>query len=237
MTRRALLVALGVLVAMAASAQQPLAPVAPAPPAGETALESKAIAVLKASSARLAADRTLSFTAVAAYESPSRLGPALVYTTKSAVTVQRPNSLKVVTTGDGPASEFYYDGKTMMAFSLAEGLVAVAEAPPTIDAALEAAYHSAAIYFRFTDAIVADPYADIARVLARLSRPGAGQLANRPGSESVGGGFDCAPGPDGSGSRVERHRSRKAAKGTVVDGGRGCLPSAGHYRLQPLDRW
>src|SRR5262249_12572334 len=72
MTRRALLVALGVLVAMAASAQQPLAPVAPAPPAGETALESKAIAVLKASSARLAADRTLSFTAVAAPERPSR---------------------------------------------------------------------------------------------------------------------------------------------------------------------
>src|SRR5215470_12796045 len=109
MTRRALLVAPGVLVAMAASS-------ATAGP-------------------RLAAARTLSFTAVAAYESPSRLGPARVYTTKSAVTVQRPNSLKVVTTGDGPASEFYYHGKTMMAFSPAEGLVAVAGAPPTIDAA------------------------------------------------------------------------------------------------------
>jgi len=236
MTRRALLVAPGVLVAMAASSAT-AGPRRAGPLAGETALESKAIAVLKAFSARLAAARTLSFTAVAAYESPSRLGPARVYTTKSAVTVQRPNSLKVVTTGDGPAPEFYYDGKTMMAFSPAEGLVAVAEAPPTIDAALEAAYHSVAIYFPFTDAIVADPYADIARVLAHSGRPGAGQLANRPGSESVGGGFDCAPGPDGSGSRVERHRSRKAAKGTVVDGGRGCLPSAGHYRLQPLDRW
>ena len=41
-------------------------------------------------------------------------------------------------------------------------LVAVAEAPPTIDGALNAAYDSAAIYFPFTDVIVADPYKDIA---------------------------------------------------------------------------
>ena len=50
----------------------------------------------------------------------------------------------------------------MMAFAPAENLVAVAEAPPTIDAALKAAYDSAAIYFPFTDVIVADPYKDIA---------------------------------------------------------------------------
>ena len=50
----------------------------------------------------------------------------------------------------------------MTAFSPAENLVAVAEAPPTIDAALKAAYDSAAIYFPFTDVIVADPYKDIA---------------------------------------------------------------------------
>ena len=102
------------------------------------------------------------FTAVISYESPSRLGPPLVYTTKSEVTLQRPDKLRVITPGDGPASEFYYDGKTMMAFEPAANLVAVAEAPPTIDAALKAAYDSAAIYFPFTDVIVADPYKGIA---------------------------------------------------------------------------
>ena len=50
----------------------------------------------------------------------------------------------------------------MVAFAPAENLIAVAEAPPTIDAALKAAYDSAAIYFPFTDLIVADPYKDIA---------------------------------------------------------------------------
>src|SRR5262249_30853312 len=39
--------------------------------------------------------------------------------------------------------------------------VAIASAPPTIDAALKAAYDEAAIYFPFTDLVVADPYKDI----------------------------------------------------------------------------
>jgi len=128
---------------------------------GGVEIESKATDILKASSSRLAAARSMKFTAVVSYENPSRPGPPLVYTTKSEVTLQRPDKLRVITPYDGPATEFYYDGKTMTAFSPAEDLVAVAEAPPTIDAALEAAYHSAAIYFPFSDVIVADPYKDI----------------------------------------------------------------------------
>src|SRR5712692_6391958 len=104
----------------------------------------------------------MTFTAVVSYENPSRLGPPLVYTTKSEVMMQRPDKLRVLTLGDGPPSEFYYDGKIMMAFAPAENLVAVADAPPTIDAALQAAFDSAAIYFPFSDVIVADPYGDIA---------------------------------------------------------------------------
>jgi hypothetical protein len=133
----------------------------------EPVLEPKAIDLLKAMGARLAAARTMSFTAVSTYESPSRIGPALAYTTLSEVTLQRPDRLRVITPGDGPASEFYYDGHTMMAYAPAENLVAVADAPPTIDAALKAAYDGAAIYFPFTDVVVADPYKDIADGLLR----------------------------------------------------------------------
>jgi len=128
-------------------------------------LEPRAIALLKAASARLAAARSLSFTAVEIFEHPSRHGHPLAYATKSDVTLQRPDRLRVIISGDGPASEFYYDGKIMMAFAPAENLVAVANAPPTIDATLEAAYHSAGIYFPFTDLIVADPYKDMAEGL------------------------------------------------------------------------
>ncbi|MEO8752092.1 MAG: DUF2092 domain-containing protein [Casimicrobiaceae bacterium] len=128
----------------------------------ELTLEPKALELLKAASDRLAAAHSMHFTAVVSYESPSLLGPPLVYTTKSDVVMQRPDKLRVITSGDGPPSEFYYDGKTMMAFAPSENLVAVADAPPTIDAALKAAFDSAAIYFPFSDVIVADPYRDIA---------------------------------------------------------------------------
>ncbi|MFM0220476.1 DUF2092 domain-containing protein [Paraburkholderia dipogonis] len=137
-------------------------PAKAAAPAFQPGLEPRAIDVLKAACARLASARSMTFTAVVSYESPSRLGPPLVYSTRSEVTLQRPDKLKVITLGDGPPSEFYYDGKAMMAFSPTDNLVAVADAPPTIDAALKAAFDSAAIYFPFSDVIVADPYKDIA---------------------------------------------------------------------------
>jgi hypothetical protein len=142
-------------------------------------LEPKAIAILKAASARLAGARTMAFTAIEVFESPSRQGHPLAYTTKYEVTLQRPDKLRVDTLADGPASSFYFDGKTMTAFAPTENLVAVANAPPTVDAVLKAAYSSAAIYFPFTDVIVADPYGDMAGTL---------QLAYYIGQSRVVGG-------------------------------------------------
>ncbi|MFO1432292.1 MAG: DUF2092 domain-containing protein [Candidatus Competibacteraceae bacterium] len=170
---RTLLLAAGLFLAAGVNAQQPpTAPKAAAepaqPPSKEAApaikpvLEPKAIDLLKAMSARLTGAKLMSFTALTTYEHPSRLGPALAYTTLSEVLMERPNKLRVLTAGDGPASEFYYDGKVVMVYSPAENLVAMAEAPPTLDAMLKAAFERAGIYFPFTDVIVADPYKDIA---------------------------------------------------------------------------
>jgi hypothetical protein len=167
-----LLMALGLFLATA-NAQTPSKPQAtkkkavpakqPVAAEPEPDLEPKAVEILKAAGSRLATARTMSFTAVESYENPSRQGHPLVYANKYQVTLQRPDKLRVDLSGDGPASEFYYDGKRMMAFAPAENLVAIAEAaPPTIDKALESAYHSAAIYFPFTDLIVTDPYQDLA---------------------------------------------------------------------------
>ena len=180
---RALIAAAGVLLAVCAFAQDSKPPATNAPPAAPaglatdgaaaapvatppaTQLEPKAIELLKAACDRLAGAHAVTFTAVVSYESPSVLGPALVYSTRSEVTVQRPNKLRVITPGDGPATEFYYDGRTMTAFAPAENLVATAVAPATIDATLAAAFDSAAIYFPFTDLVVADPYKDLAEGL------------------------------------------------------------------------
>src|SRR5262245_25915740 len=103
----ALLIALGLLLAASANAQQPQeAPAQVSKPAASSsktgapaaapAIEPKAIEILKAASNRLAAAHSMSFTAVVTYESPSRLGPPLAYTTKSEVTMQRPDKLRVL---------------------------------------------------------------------------------------------------------------------------------------------
>src|SRR5215472_15089112 len=139
----------------AKSAEKKKSPAAPT----KMVLEQRAMDLLKAASERLAAAKAMTFTAVVSYEHPSQLGPPLVYTLHYDVTVQRPDKLKVVMPGDGPASEFYYDGKSMVAFAPAENLTARADAPPTIDAALKQAYEKAAIYYPFGDLIVSDPYA------------------------------------------------------------------------------
>ena len=158
---RALALVLGLLVAGGVAGQTPPADAKPAAPPAKAAkaakpakkpaapefklvLEARAMDLLKATSARLAAAKSMSFTATVGYEYPSKLGPPIVYTTRYDVTMQRPDKLRILSPGDGPASEFYYDGKAMIAYAPAENLVAVADAPPTIDAALKAAFDTAA---------------------------------------------------------------------------------------------
>lgn len=150
-----------------ATKQKATTPAKSAAPRGPE-LEPKAVEILKATGARLAGAHTVAFTATETFESMSRQGVPLVYANKSEVTLRRPNKLRVLQIGDGPSSEFYYDGKIVMAYAPAENLVAVADAPPTIDKTLETVYHSAGIYFPFTDLIVADPYGDLAPTLQHV---------------------------------------------------------------------
>jgi hypothetical protein len=162
--------ALSILAVTGASAQTAPSGAKPAKPAvkkkaapvDKPALEVRAVDLLKATSSRLAAAQAMSFTATVSYEHPSRLGPPLVFTSRYDVVMQRPEKLRVINLGDGPASEFYLDGKTMVAFVPAENLVAIAEAPPTLEAALKMAFEKAAIYFPFTDLLLPDPFAAIA---------------------------------------------------------------------------
>lgn len=144
----------------AAKPAQPAKPAAKAKPkAAPLLIEARAMDMIKATSARLAAARSVSFTAIVNVEFPSRLGPPLAYAVRYDVSMQRPDKLKIVQSGAGPASEFYYDGKAIMAYAPAEDLVAVADAPPTVEGALKMAYDVAGTYFPFTDLLVADPNA------------------------------------------------------------------------------
>jgi hypothetical protein len=159
--------ALACLVLATSAGAQSTAPAAkPAKPAAKAAqarvpllVEQRAIDLIKAASARLAAAKTMSFTAIVDIEYPSKLGPPLAYPVRYDVAMARPDKLRVLQSGAGPANEFYYDGKMMMAYVPEANLVAVADAPPTIEAALKAASDKAAIYYPFMDLLLPDPYA------------------------------------------------------------------------------
>jgi hypothetical protein len=152
---------LGMTMGPAVVAQQPAQP--SAPPSGSASapvpIEPKALEMLKATCKVLAGAKTMTFTAVNTYEKAALNGQPLYYATRNEVALQRPDKLRVMTPGDGIPDEFYYDGKTMMAYVPSEDLVAVADAPPTIDQMLDVAWDQAAIYFPFSDVIVSDPCA------------------------------------------------------------------------------
>jgi len=144
------------------AAKKPPASKKPRPATPALQLEPKALDILKATSDRLSGAHTVSFIAVELFEQLTRQDVPLGYTAKYEVTLQRPDKLRVLKPADGATSDFYYDGKSMMAYAPVENLLAVADAPATIDATMEKAYKLAAIYFPFDDVIVANPYGDLA---------------------------------------------------------------------------
>lgn len=170
----AALLALGVQGALGAQATlaqtKPATPAAKAAPAqpkaqapaqaqgpAQPSIDPKAVAILRAACATLSSARTMSFTVVDTYEHAARNGQPLYYSVKSEVVMQRPNRLRVVKVGDGVPDEFYYDGKTVMAFVPSANVVAVADAPPTVDEMLDSAWDYAAIHFPFADVLVSNP--------------------------------------------------------------------------------
>ena len=148
-----------------APGKKPAPKTAPAAPRPVPTPETRAVDILKASCAKLAAAGSMSFTALGAYEVPSLWGPPLIYGRIYEVALQRPDKIAVITVGDGPRTEFYDDGKVMMSFHPAENLVAVTGAPTNIDGALEKLFRESGTYFPFTDVIVKDPWGDIASAL------------------------------------------------------------------------
>jgi hypothetical protein len=136
-------------IAPAPAQQATTSPSPPALAAPKPDIEPEALEILKAMSNKLQAAKSISFSVKTAFDEPAKNGQPLFYMIQSAVSLQRPNMLKVVVSGDGPPSQFFYDGKTMMEFLPKENLVGVADAPPTLEEMFDDAYENAGIYFPF----------------------------------------------------------------------------------------
>ena len=62
--------------------------------------------------------------------------------------------MKIVTSGDGPPSEFLYDGKTIMEYLPTQNMVADTGAPPELGAMLDEVYEKYGFYFPFIHYLV-----------------------------------------------------------------------------------
>ncbi len=137
-------------------AQQNAAPPAnpPAAAAPGPAIEPKAVELLNAMSAKLDAAKSMSFSVKTAFEEPARNGQPLFYMVQASVSLERPDKMKIVTSGDGPPSEFLYDGKTIMEYLPTQNMVAETGAPPSLAAMLDDVYEKYGFYFPFIHYIV-----------------------------------------------------------------------------------
>jgi hypothetical protein len=148
MRRSIFLIGIAAFIAVAwpAVAQTPSPPVEP-----------EAVAILKAAGERLAAARTLTFTATAMHDTANAEGQSLFFVDRSQVELRRPDNLRVVTRGDGPTIEFLSDGRTMTLFRPRDGTVATAPAPRGIEEILKAEVETFGQTQAFADMLLADP--------------------------------------------------------------------------------
>src|SRR5262249_32972593 len=125
--------ALAVLLASSAAQVEYALAQTNAPGALPPKIDPKVTSILRAACDKLGSAQTMSFKAVDTYERAARNGQPLYYTVLNRVTLQRPDKLRVIKVGDGIPDEFYYDGKTISVYVPSTDLVAIADAPPTVD--------------------------------------------------------------------------------------------------------
>lgn len=135
-----------------------------APPPDPTPAE-YALGLLKRSTDRLSAAKSLTFKTTSSVEVPSPVGQTINYFSTAEVAVQRPDKLAAKKTGDGASFDLYYDGKTFGAVDAQLKLYARMAAPSTLDALIPLVEERTGIQFPYADMLYSDVYAAVTKDL------------------------------------------------------------------------
>src|SRR5262249_54517976 len=131
-------IACGLVASLAAAspaiAQKPAPPTPGPTPAPPPPLEPAVLDRLKAMSELLKAAPRFTFKAITDRETPSAStsGQMLDFVSVSKISVERPNKVRVDTTGDRFAASLWYDGKTLTIYSNKSSFYAQVPAPASI---------------------------------------------------------------------------------------------------------
>ncbi len=126
-------------------------------------LDQKALSSLKRMSDTLAAAKSFTYQSSAIIEVPAKTGQYLTLFSNADVALKRPDNLRARLTGEAPHFDFFYDGKTVSAFSPATKVYSSTKAPATIDAMLPDLEDETGIRFATAPLLLGNPY----RVLTR----------------------------------------------------------------------
>jgi hypothetical protein len=124
-----------------------------------------ALGLLKRAADRLSAATNFTFKTTSSVEVISPVGHLVNYFSAAEVAVHRPDKFMAKKTGDGPAFDLYYDGKTFRAVDSQLGLYAEMTAPATLDALIPAVLERTGMQLPYADVFYRDVYGAVSRDL------------------------------------------------------------------------
>ena len=153
--------------------------------ASEPVIDQRAIDILKKMSDTLSQAKTVSFQARSMVPVKSPDGVWINLYGTSRVVMQGPDKLFASTAGDFAAHDFYFDGKTITAYSPAKNLYAVRPAAATIDEMIENAHRAEGKSFPYADVLVSEPYTVLVKGLLKAFYVGQSTIIPLSGAEGI----------------------------------------------------
>lgn len=148
-------------------------------------IDPRALDTLKLMSDKLTQSKSLGFEArsMVPVRSPAGMWISLYGTSR--VVKEGADKLFAETRGDLFPFDFYFDGKTVTAYSPTKNLFAEKAAPGTVDDVIAAAYREEGKSFPYADILVAEPYKVLTEGLLRAVYVGQSVLRPLSGAEGV----------------------------------------------------
>ena len=136
-------------------------------------MDKRALDELKTMSDTITQAKTVRFEALSMVPIKSPDGIWINLYGSSNVVMQGPDKLFASTAGDFAMRDFYFDGKTITAYSPSKNLYAVKAAPATIDEMIAEAHKKDGKSFPYADILISEPYIVMTDSLTRAIYVGA----------------------------------------------------------------
>jgi hypothetical protein len=149
---------------------------APATTASAPATDPRAIDLLQKMSQCLSAANTLTFHAYAATEQLLNSGQRVEFARNNAISVQRPNHLNVLISGDADNLRFVYDGKQITLENLKDKVFGQIPMPSTLDTMFDTLANTHGLVIPLADLVESDPYKALAPLIKSGTYLGTGYV-------------------------------------------------------------